>query len=233
MFHWLPENISTYGDHIDSVMRIIYYIVGAWFVLVEAVIFYFIFRYRKKVGVQATYQTGTTFKALLWVLLPAVLILGFDLGIDIVQGPVWNEIKIHLPVNPDQIIRIQGRQFVWEFTQPGPDGHIDTPDDIQTLNQLTVPVHKIIQFELTAADVIHSFWVPNLRLKQDAVPGRTIRGWFEATKEGTYIIGCAQLCGSGHGVMRGELHVINEADYQKWSEENKPAAPEALRDNAQ
>lgn len=224
MLHWLPENISTYGDHVDSVMRLIYFIVGPWFLLAEGVLFYFIFRYRrnqKRQGRKVRYQTGTTWKALSWVFVPALLILGFDLGIEVVQGPVWAEIKMQLPVTPDQIIRIQGKQFIWEFIQPGPDGYLDTADDIQTLNQLTVPVHEKIQFELTAADVIHSFWVPSLRLKQDAVPGRTIRGWFEATKEGTYIIGCAQLCGSGHGAMRGELHVVNSTDYQKWLEENR------------
>ncbi|MBI2082131.1 MAG: cytochrome c oxidase subunit II [Deltaproteobacteria bacterium] len=220
MTSWLPEDISTYGHGIDHTIRVIYYIVGAWFVLTEAVLFYFIIRYRKRKTTTATYQPGTTFKALAWILLPAALILVFDLGIDLVQGPVWNEIKIYLPT-ADQTVRIKGRQFVWEITHPGADGKLETPDDIQILNQLVVPVHKKIQFELQSEDVLHSLWIPNLRLKQDAVPGRTIKGWFEATKEGIYPLACAELCGSGHGTMKGQLQVLNETDYQNWLKENR------------
>ncbi|MDO8462546.1 MAG: cytochrome c oxidase subunit II [Deltaproteobacteria bacterium] len=218
MLGWFPENISTYGHGIDHVIQVIYYIVGAWFLLVEGVLFYFLIRYRKKKGVPAVYEPGSTWKALLWVFIPAVLILGFDLGIDWAQAPVWDEIKLSLPL-PEQVVRVTGRQFVWEFVQAGPDGKLDTADDIATVNQLTVPIHAKVQFELLAADVIHSLWIPNLRLKQDAVPGRTIKGWFEATKEGTYPIACAELCGSGHGVMKGELHVLNPVDYQRWLHE--------------
>ena len=220
MLRWLPESISTYGYRIDHVIQVIFIIVGVWFLLVEGVLIYFVIRYRRRAGQiekTATFQAGTSFTSLLWVLVPAVLILGFDLGIDIVQGPVWDEIKLSLPVS-DQTIRIKGRQFLWEFTEPGRDGLLDTKDDIQTQNQLTVPVHAKILFELQSADVIHSLWIPNLRLKQDAVPGRTIQGWFETTKEGTYPIACAELCGSGHGVMKGELHVVSTADYRKWME---------------
>lgn len=222
LFHWLPEDISTFGHGIDHVLKVIYYIVGAWFLAVQGVLFYFIFRYRRKEGRKATYQAGLSWKALYWVLIPAVVILGLDLAIDAIQAPVWRQIKEELPATPDQTIRITGKQFIWEFVHPGVDGRLDTPDDIQTLNQLTVPVHAKIVFELKAADVLHSFWVPNLRLKQDAVPGRTIKGWFEATKEGDFVIACAELCGSGHGIMRGELHILNPEDYQKWLKENTP-----------
>ncbi|MBI1909465.1 MAG: cytochrome c oxidase subunit II [Deltaproteobacteria bacterium] len=218
MLHWLPENISTYGHRIDGILQAIAWIVGVWFLLVEAVLFYFLIRYRRRPGVSATYQPGTKWRPLLWLLVPAILILGFDLGIDFMQGPVWTEIKQSLP-QPDQTIRIKGRQFVWEFTHPGRDGRLDTADDILATNQLTVPINTKIQFELQSADVIHSLWIPNLRLKQDAVPGRTIPGWFEATKEGTFPVACAELCGSGHGVMKGEMRVLNAANYQKWLEE--------------
>lgn len=226
MLGWLPENVSTYGHKIDHVIRVIYYIVGAWFLLAEGLFLFFILKYRRRPGVAAAWQPGTTLRALAWILIPAVAVVGFDIGIDIVQGPVWDEIKIALPSQPDQVVRIKGRQFVWECTHPGADGRLDTSDDIQTLNQLTVPVHAKIQFELQSADVLHSLWIPNLRLKQDAVPGRTIKGWFEATKEGTYPIACAELCGSGHGTMKGELHVLNETDYQKWMQENSPQPEE-------
>lgn len=234
MMQWLPQSISTFGPKIDHVIYTIYVIVGVWFLLVEGILFYFLFRYRKKAGVKAGFVPGNTLASLAWVLVPAVIILGFDIGIDLVQGPVWHEIKIDRPANPDQRIKISGRQFAWEFTLPGKDGQLGTADDIESLNILAVPVGKKVQFALRSKDVIHSFWVPSLRLKQDAVPGREILGWFDTNKEGTYIIGCAELCGSGHGMMRGELRVLNEADYQKWLSENSPEVPaQEVSQNAQ
>lgn len=216
MLSWLPENISTFGPKIDSVIETIYYIVGAWFILAQAVLFYFLFRYRRQKNQKAAYVTGHGVKSLAWVFVPVILVLGFDLGIDIIQASVWDEVKIHLPENPDQVIRISGKQFAWEFVHPGPDNKLDTKDDIKTLTDLYVPVNKKIVFQLQAQDVLHSFWVPTLRLKQDAVPGRTIMGWFEVIKTGTYEIACAELCGLGHGKMKGWLHILSEADYQKW-----------------
>ncbi|MBI2067728.1 MAG: cytochrome c oxidase subunit II [Deltaproteobacteria bacterium] len=222
MLDWLPENISTYGGAIDHVIRTIYYIVGAWFVLAEVVFLFFIFKYRRRPGRSATYQPGTSLKALAWILLPVALILGFDLAIEVVQAPVWEEIKQQLPI-ADYKVRVRGRQFVWDITHPGADGQFDSADDIQAVNQLVVPVNRKIVFELEAADVIHSLWIPHLRLKQDAVPGRTIRGWFEATQTGVFPLACAELCGSGHGMMKGELHVLNQPDFEKWVKEETAA----------
>lgn len=223
MLHWLPINISTYGHKIDHVILVIYLIVGIWFLLAEGILGYFIIRYHRSKGQPAIFQPGTSLRSLMWVLIPAALVLAFDIGIEVVQGPIWEEIKMNLPEKPDQTIRIRGRQFVWEITHPGPDGRLDTADDIKTFNQLTIPVHQKIVFELQAEDVIHSLWIPNLRLKQDAVPGRTIRGWFETMQTGTYPIACAELCGSGHGTMQGQLHVMDFADYQKWLAEQTPS----------
>lgn len=223
MLGWLPENISTYGHKIDHVIEVIYYIVGVWFILAQAVLFYFLFFYRKKVAPKAVYERGMGLKKLAWILIPVTLVVGFDLGIDIIQGPVWDEIKIHLPQNPDQIIQITGKQFAWDFITPGVDNKLGTGDDIKTTTDLYVPVNQKIIFELNAVDVLHSFWVPQLRLKQDAVPGRTIKGWFEATKVGEYDIACAELCGVGHGNMKGRLHVLRVEDYQRWmSEQQQP-----------
>lgn len=223
MLGWLPENISTYGHRIDHVILIIYYIVGVWFIIAQGVLFYFLFFYRRKQAPKASHEAGVGLKKLAWILVPVTLILGFDLGIDAIQGPVWNEIKINLPKNPDQVVSITGKQFAWDFVTPGADNKLGTEDDIKSATDLYVPVNKKIVFELNAMDVIHSFWVPQLRLKQDAVPGRKIKGWFEATKVGEYDIACAELCGVGHGNMKGRLHVLNEADYVKWlGEQQQP-----------
>ena len=216
MLSWFPENISTYGHQIDHIFWLIYVIVGVWFLIAEGVLIGFLIRYRRRPGQGAVYEKGDTKAKLAWILVPVSLVFMFDIGIDFAQGPVWDEIKTSVPQNPDQVIHIQAKQFAWDFTVPGPDGKLGTEDDIATPAQLTVPVNKVIVFELEATDVIHSFWVPNLRLKQDAVPGRKIKGWFQATKAGTYPIGCAELCGIGHGTMKGSLVVLNDADYQKW-----------------
>lgn len=222
MFSWLPENISSFGQSLDDVMRLIWNIVFVWFIAAELILLYFLIRYRAKEGGRAHHQPGKTFKALAWVLIPVSVVLLLDIGIDIAQSSVWNEIKIKLPEDPDQVIQIDGKQFVWDFTVPGKDGKLGTKDDIKTVNQLTLPLNATVVFNLSATDVIHSFWVPQLRLKQDAVPGRVIKGWFKPIKAGTYDIACAEICGSGHGFMKGQLHILGTEDYQKWLAENSP-----------
>jgi cytochrome c oxidase subunit 2 len=114
---------------------------------------------------------------------------------------------------------VNGKQFNWDMTYPGPDGEWGTDDDLQLENQLHVPVNEVVHIRLTADDVIHSFFVPQLRLKQDALPGRFINMWFEATKPGTYEIPCAELCGFGHSGMLGYLTVHTEEDYAAWVSE--------------
>ena len=111
------------------------------------------------------------------------------------------------PPAGDVVVRITAKQFNWNFTYPGPDGKFGTADDVTSENDLHVPVGKVVRFELQSEDVIHSFFVPDMRLKQDVVPGRTIRGWFEATKTGIYEIACSELCGFGHYSMHGNVIV--------------------------
>ena len=215
LFSWLPRNISSFGHEMDSLMWLIYWVVGAWFLAAEGLIVYFIFRYRKKEGVRAAYVTGRGLKGAAWVLVPAVLVLACDLAIDAHAEAVWHHIKLEVPT-PDVQVRIEAQQFAWTFRHAGPDGKFNTADDVVTNGELHVPVGKVVRFELESRDVIHSFWAPNLRLKQDAVPGRTIPGWFKAEKVGNYGIGCAQICGAGHTVMGAMLIVQEQADYDQW-----------------
>ena len=215
MLSWLPESISTFGRDIDSIMYLIYYLVGAWLILAEGVLLYFVWRYRASANPVATHQPGKSRAALAWVLVPTVLVFICDIGIDAHGSDIWEKIKLNMP-ETDQLIRIEGRQFAWNFRHAGPDKQLDTGDDIVTNGQLHVPAGKVIKFELISKDVLHSFWVPNLRLKQDAVPGRTIAGWFDANKPGQYGIGCAELCGSGHGIMGATLIVHSGEEYEKW-----------------
>jgi len=228
MLSWLPENISTYGGDVDHLFRIIYYITGVWFVAAELLLFYFLVRYHKSRQTKSAYVRGDTSRQLAWVLVPVLIVLILDLSIDKVSGDVWHRIKLELPPAA-QVVHITGKQFNWEFTYPGPDGKFGTADDQTIENELHVPVGKVIRFELTSNDVIHSFFIPTVRLKQDAMPGRKIQGWFEATKPGTYEIACAELCGFGHYSMHGVLTVHTEKDYQRWVESRWAASKTAAK----
>jgi cytochrome c oxidase subunit 2 len=115
-----------------------------------------------------------------------------------------------------------GQQWAWSFVHPGADHELGTDDDIKTVDELHVEVGKVYHFKLEARDVLHSFSVPVFRLKQDAVPGRIITGWFEATGTGTYDIQCAEICGIGHGVMGARIVIESSEKYAAWVAEQSP-----------
>jgi cytochrome c oxidase subunit 2 len=130
----------------------------------------------------------------------------------------WAEVKQGGPPG-DVFYKVVGKQFNWEITYAGLDGKLGTDDDFTIDNDLHVPVNKVVRLDLEASDVIHSFFLPNLRVKQDTVPGRTIKMWFVVTQTGEYEIPCAELCGFGHSGMKGTLYVHSEDDFQKWLSE--------------
>lgn len=214
---WMPPSIGGFSSDIDELIRFIFYIILPWFFVAEGVLFYALWRYRRRRGTsaRAQYQTGTTLRALAWVIAPAVMILGFDLWIDAESAQVWEKVKLEVPAS-GQHVRVTGAQFFWKFTYPGPDEQFGTADDFTVDNELHVQSGKPVIFELESTDVIHSFFIPPLRLKQDVVPGRRIRGWFQADTAGVYEIVCSQLCGLGHTRMRGWLHVHSPDDYKTW-----------------
>jgi cytochrome c oxidase subunit 2 len=222
---WLPEAASSYAARIDDLLLLITVIVGAWFIAAEGLLVYMALRFRRREGRPAAYLPARSLRAMSWVLVPCAVILVFDLVIDAVAAPVWREIKETLPPH-DRLVRITGQQWMWSFRYAGPDGLLDTDDDFETLNELRAPVDEVVQFELGAKDVLHSLWIPQLRLKQDAVPGRTIRGWFKATREGTYPVVCAEICGVGHTMMQGMLHVESAEAYEAWRDSQVAAARE-------
>jgi cytochrome c oxidase subunit 2 len=221
MADWFPENVSTFGGDVDSIFWLIFYITTVWFFITEGLIVYFAFRYRRKPGQKASYTLGDTWNQLAWVLVPLAIVVVLDVLIDIRSADVWAKVKGQRP--PAQIVVLTaGKQFNWEFTYPGPDGKFGTPDDLKLDNELHVPVGKVVHVKLTAKDVIHSFFLPHLRLKQDVVPGREITAWFEVTKPGEYEIPCAELCGFGHSGMNGRLYAHTAEDYEKWRKERWP-----------
>ena len=216
---YFPQNISIFGGDIDHVFWLILYIVGFFFVAAEALLVYFAVRYRRTdAHAKATYNRGDTTRQAAWVLVPALVVLCFDLGIDAAGHRAWEAVKGPPPPS-DVEVKVTAKQFNWNFTYPDPAGKFDTDKNVTLENELHVPVGKKVRLTLASEDVIHSFWAPNLRLKQDVVPGRKIIAWFEATRPGRYEIACSELCGFGHYSMRGEVIVHNPDDYAKWKAE--------------
>ncbi len=123
-----------------------------------------------------------------------------------------------VPEDPDVHVRITVRQYMWLFDYEGPDGELGTDDDF-TVDGLRVEVNKVVRFELESADIVHTFCVRELRFKQDAVPGRSISGWFDTNAEGTFEIGCAEICGQGHTRMRALLVVESQTAFDAWVQE--------------
>jgi cytochrome c oxidase subunit 2 len=136
--------------------------------------------------------------------------------LDIKQAERFPETALELAVH--------AKQFEWNVTYPGADGRLGSEDDFELRNQLHLPVSRPVRVRLTAEDVIHSFFLPNFRVKQDAVPGMEIPVWFEATDTGQFVLGCAELCGLGHYRMRGTVTVHNPEAYDTWQASGGTAA---------
>jgi cytochrome c oxidase subunit 2 len=222
MMQWLPEDVSTFGHEIDSLFYLIYYITGVAFILVTVLMLLFLVIYRERNdGRRATYSHGNTTLEIIWTVIPAAIFI----AISFMSVSSWAKIKRHAP-DSDFEIQVTAKQFNWDVAYPGPDGKLATEDDIKFDNDIHVPVNKVVRIQLKSSDVIHSFFLPNLRLKQDAVPGRNILVWFEATKPGKYELPCAELCGFGHSGMKGWLHVHTPEEYAKWAAESLAAKPQ-------
>jgi cytochrome c oxidase subunit 2 len=220
MLSWLPEDVSTFGGEIDSLFYLIYYITAVTFILVTVLMVVFLIMYRQKEGRRATYTHGNTTLEIIWTIIPAAILI----VLSFMSVSTWAKVKRHAP-DSDFELQVTAKQFNWEVVYPGADHQFGTPDDVKFDNDLHVPVNKVVRVHLSSRDVIHSFFLPNLRLKQDAVPGRTILVWFEATKPGKYELPCAELCGFGHSGMKGWLYVHTPEEYAKWAAESLSAKP--------
>lgn len=205
---------STFAGPIDSLFTIVLVVTGVAFVLVEGILIYFLVRYRGRQGRKALYIHGDRRIELTWTLIPGLMLF----GLAVYQYRTWTNAKLRLPDESDALlVGVSSNQFEWQATYPGPDGRPDTADDIAgPLNVLHFPVNRPVIVRLESEDVLHSFWIPALRVKQDAVPGRQIKLWFEATQSGAYELACAELCGLGHYRMRGQVTVEPQAEFDAW-----------------
>ncbi|HTC65377.1 MAG TPA: hypothetical protein VK709_21235 [Candidatus Saccharimonadales bacterium] len=219
---------STYAHSIDHLFILIAVVVGFWLLAAEGMMFFLIFKFRAKDGRPTQYITGEEKHLKRWISIPHYLIMVCDIVIVAGAIMVWYQIKQVMPP-ADATVRVIGQQWAWSFQQPGPGGVLDTADDIRTVGELHVVVNTTYHFELMSRDVIHSFAVPAFRLKQDALPGRTITGWFTPNRVGTYDIQCTQMCGIGHALMAGRIIVETPQDHAAWLQRNSsPAVAEQV-----
>jgi cytochrome c oxidase subunit 2 len=212
---WLPENVSSFGGEIDWLFHLIYAITAITGILVFVCLIAFLVMYRDRPGRRARYTHGNTTLEIVWTIVPALILV----ILTFLSVPAWSKIKMSMPAT-DFVVQVTAKQFNWQVSYPGPDGKFGTDDDKMFLDEMHVPAGKPIRVVLKSQDVIHSFFVPSFRIKQDAVPGREIQAWFDATKPGKYEWPCAELCGFGHSGMKGWVYVHTPADYEKWAAEN-------------
>ena len=232
----LPENAATHGAELDFTLGLVHWLMLLLFLIWAPFFLYTLWRFRQKRQPVASY-TGTksrasTFLEVGVVVAEVVLLFGFAF-------PQWALLKHDFPAAEEAtVVHVIAEQFAWNVHYPGPDGVFgrrdvnlldvqtnplgidpDDPaaaDDVTTINDLTLPLGRPVIVHLTAKDVIHSFALPVMRVKQDAIPGLDIPIWFEPTKTGEWEIACAQLCGLSHFRMRGFLTVLEPAEYDAW-----------------
>ena len=224
--HGLPRDISETGWAIDHLFMFILWLTGVVFVATEGVLFWFLWKYNAADNKQPPKFThGSHSLEVVWTIIPAATLL----FIALYQMNAWSQEKMRNPaLGADGVagtsddkaptLEVTARQFEWRLRYPGlqAKGRLGDEDDIFVVNDLHLPVDEEILIDLKSADVLHSFFLPNVRVKQDAVPGMKIPVWFRATDVGTYDLVCAELCGWGHYKMKGRLTIESREDFDKW-----------------
>jgi cytochrome c oxidase subunit II len=231
---WFPALASEHGERIDSLFTAVLIVTGIAFVLVQGALGFFVARYGSNGNERAAYwHDNPKVEATLLIMTAVILTVLVFMG-----QRVWASIYFADEPQNATIIQITGEQFFWNFHYPGPDGQFGrtdpklitstnnigldrsdpvAKDDIVSVGVMHVPVGRPVRVRLRSKDVIHSFFLPNFRMKQDAVPGMGIEVWFTPTKPGQYEVACAELCGLGHYRMTAALTVDeSEAKYNEW-----------------
>jgi len=235
-FWWFPPPISAHGQAYDQQFTITLAVTGVIFFLAQMALGYAVMRFRAR-GQRVQYSHGNNKLEVLWTSAAAFLFVGLVL----MGTRIWA--GVHFEKAPPDALEIQllAKQFAWSFRYPGPDGKfgrtdikfindangnpfgIDESDpagkDDITNAALKVPVGKPILLTMRSRDVIHNFFVRELRMKQDLVPGMEIPFHFQADKIGTYEVPCSELCGLGHSQMRTTMQVMSEEDFEKWKKD--------------
>ncbi len=219
---WLPESIGPRTEGIDYLFDLIHIVLGVVFVGTGLLLAFCLFRFSAQRRVQSSYRQQNIWLEALWTIVPAAILIFLALH----QLPYWQANKEVHPAflaaggdasfSEKPSVRVVAFQYGWRFIYPGRDGILDTRDDFVSENLLVLPFGKEIVLELTSEDVIHSFAINPLRLKQDIVPGLSPRVWFEVTQQGEWEINCMELCGWGHFRMVGTIKTLSQREYDEW-----------------
>lgn len=214
-----PEDVSLNGYRIDGIIQYTDFIITLYFGIVVLSLLYFIFRYRARPGHRAVYDKGETKKHVaVTVALGLVVFLTVDVVIETRSFRDLREAFWNFPQGDDVVrVEVMPQQYAWNFRYAGADGEFGTDDDlVPSQNQMHIPVNTPVVIQLSPYDVIHSFYLPNFRVKQDATPGMVTAMWIQATKTGSYEIACAELCGNSHYRMKGYLTIESQEDFERW-----------------
>ena len=226
-----PADISTTGHLVDRLFWLAAGLTGVTFLIVVAILGVFLLRYRAQPGRRAFYTHGNS-RAALWMtggLALAVFVL-LDVNLAYHDHHAWSLVWGAAPRGAEALrVEIMPEQFAWNIRYAGADGLFRTTDDVTTINQLHIPLNRPVIVQLSSKDVIHSFFLPNLRIKMDAVPGMVTSLYFQAATPGTYDIACAEHCGFGHYRMRGFLTVEDSAEaFDAWLAQQAAEGPPDL-----
>ena len=239
MARWLglPATASAHAGELDFVMGLVHWLMLALFVGWTAFFVYTLVRFRRTRQPKADYA-GVTRHYSTWVeigvgVFEAVLLFAFSI-------PFWATRVAATSPHEAVVVRVVAEQFAWNVHYPGPDGEFGRTDlslispsnpvgldrasprgadDVVSTNDLRLPVDRPVVVQLSSKDVVHSFGLPNFRVKQDAIPGLMTPVWFIPTRTGEYEIVCSQLCGLAHYRMRGFVHVVDQANFDRWVRE--------------
>ncbi len=215
-----PLDISTNGHLIDGLWNYTTALCIFYFILVCIGLFGFSFLYSHKRNKTPYYTYGNKKQHIIvTAIIGAAVFLTIDLNITrIASNDLLSTFWKYPDPKTEKVLRIEvmAQQWMWSFRYAGPDNDFGTADDVVTNNELHIPKDTKVLFHLTSKDVIHSFWVPNVRLKVDTIPGRITRVWWDANRAGTYDIACAEMCGTHHYRMKAYLHVHEEEDFKTW-----------------
>lgn len=199
---WLPRASSTIAKQIDDGYYLVYWISIALFILVVGGAAYFAWKYKRRSDKDKTSDVDhNTRLELAWSVIPLLIVIGlFVVGL---KGYLRGQVA------PDESfeVHVSGKKWLWTFTYP---------QGFTTTNELAVPAGRPVRLVISAEDVLHSFFVPEFRVKQDAVPGQYTTLWFQADQPGEYALLCTEYCGTSHSDMIGKVLVLEDAKLQEW-----------------
>ncbi len=231
---WGPTPVASRdGGRVDFLFLLITGLVGVSFFIVLVLLAIPVLRDRARPGHAARYDHGTSLHDKRFTAVVSVIVfIGLDLSVLYVAMKDLREVVYNVPSRDPGAYRVEvlAQQWAWNFRTPGEDGTFGTPDDIVTINQLHLPKDRAVVFNVTSKDVIHSFFVPDMRIKRDANPGAINQVWFQPAVAGTYDILCAELCGYAHYMMHGRLHVLDAESFDAWQTEASRHAVAAFDD---